>query len=208
MTFASFDWAMSLEPHWFSTIFGFYFVIGQALLTLSFAVLVLRELAQARPLSDVVRTKHYHDLGNLMLAFISLWAYISFSQFLIIWSGNLPEEIPWYLHRTQGGWQYLAVFVAVFHFLVPFFILLNRRTKRNAAYLAGIAIGMVVMRFIDLYWIIKPNFASHHIAVHWMDITVPVAIGGLWLSFFLNRLLAYPVLPVKDPRIREVFENE
>jgi len=169
---------------------------------------MLRNLATAKPLAEVVRAKHYHDLGNLMLAFVALWAYISFSQFLIIWSGNLPEELPWYLHRTHGGWQYLAIFVALFHFVVPFFILLNRRSKRNIENLSKIALGMIVMRFLDLYWIIKPNFQHEHISVHWLDITAPLAIGGLWLAYFFNQLMTHPLLPVKDPRIKEVFEYE
>jgi hypothetical protein len=207
-TFASFDWAMSLDPHWFSTIFGFYFVIGQTLLTLSFAIIVVRKLAAVQPLAAMVRAKHFHDLGNLMLAFIALWAYISFSQFLIIWSGNLPEELPWYLHRTRGGWQYLAIFVALFHFVVPFSILLSRRSKRNIETLARVAYGMIIMRLVDLYWIIKPNFHPEQISLHWLDVAAPLAVGGLWAAYFLHQLRARPVLPVHDPRVKEAFSDE
>ena len=205
MTFASFDWGMSLEPHWFSTIYGFYFVIGQTLLTLAFAIVVLSQIGAVKPLADVVRAKHYHDLGNLMLAFIALWAYMSFSQFLIIWSGNLPEELPWYLDRSHGGWQYVAVAVALFHFVVPFFILLSRRSKRNIATLLKIACWMILMRFVDLFWMIKPSFAKEHFSIHWLDIAALLAIGGLWLAHFLHNLKAHPILPVHDPRVKEVF---
>jgi len=208
VTFASIDWVMSLDPHWFSTIFGFMFVVGQALLTLAFATLVVSRLAGQEPISNVIQRKHFHDLGNLILAFVALWAYMGVSQFLIIWSGNLPEEIPWYLQRSHGGWQWLAIFVVLFHFAVPFVLLLMRRNKRKANILARVAIGIIIMRFFDLYWILAPNFHLDGITIHWLDIVAPVGIGGLWLAVFLSNLKGRPLLPIKDPRLQEAFQHD
>jgi len=208
VTFASIDWVMSLDPHWFSTIFGFMFVVGQALLTLAFATLAVSQLVNHKPLAGVIQRKHFHDLGNLILAFVALWAYMAVSQFLIIWSGNLPEEIPWYLHRSHGGWQWLAIFVVLFHFAAPFMLLLMRRNKRNATILARIAIGIIIMRFFDLYWILAPNFHPDVFSIHWMYVAAPVGIGGVWLAVFLSSLKNRPLLPLKDPRLQEAFEND
>lgn len=205
MTFASIDWVMSLDPHWFSTIFGFMFVIGQALLTLAFAVIVIGQLSTVKPLADVLKKQHFHDLGNLMLAFVSLWAYMSLSQFLIIWSGNLPEEIPWYLHRLHGGWQWLALFVVIFHFALPFIVLLSRRTKRNITVLSRVAVAMVFMRLVDLFWIIAPSFHPDKFSFHWLDVAAPIGIGGLWVAAFVWQLKGRALLPVNDPRLEEAF---
>lgn len=208
ITFASIDWVMSLEPHWFSTIFGFIFVIGQAVLTLAFAILLVAFLAGYKPLSEVVRKQHFHDLGNLMLAFVALWAYISLSQFLIIWSGNLPEEIPWYLHRLHGGWEWVGLALVVFHFAVPFVLLLSRRTKRNIEILAKVALVMIVMRLVDLYWIVAPNFYPEQVQVHWLDLVTPLGIGGIWVAAFLWQLKTRALLPLRDPRMKEAFSHE
>ncbi len=208
VTFASIDWVMSLDPHWFSTIFGFIFVIGQVLLTLSFVVVVIGRLSNVKPLSDVLHKQHFHDLGNLMLAFVSLWVYVSFSQFLIIWSGNLPEEIPWYIRRLNGGWQWLALFVVVFHFALPFMVLLSRRTKRNIQTLSKVAIAMIFMRLIELFWIIAPNFHPEGFSVHWLDMAAPIGIGGLWVAAFVRQLKSRALLPINDPRLKEAFATE
>ncbi len=208
VTFASIDWVMSLDPHWFSTIFGFIFVIGQVLLALSFMVVGISRLANVKPLSDVLQKQHFHDLGNLMLAFMALWAYISLSQFLIIWSGNLPEEIPWYIHRLNGGWQWLAFFVVVFHFVVPFMVLLSRRTKRNIQTLSKVATAMIFMRLIELFWIIAPNFHPEGFSFHWLDIAAPIGIGGLWVAAFVRQLKSRALLPINDPRVQEAFATK
>ena len=208
VTFASIDWVMSLDPHWFSTIFGFIFVIGQVLLTMSFVVVVIGRLSNVKPLSDVLQKQHFHDLGNLMLAFVSLWVYVSLSQFLIIWSGNLPEEIPWYIRRLNGGWQWLALFVVIFHFVVPFMVLLSRRTKRNIQTLSKVAIAMIFMRLIELFWIIAPNFHLEGFSVHWLDIAAPIGIGGLWVAAFVRQLKSRALLPINDPRLKEAFATE
>jgi hypothetical protein len=215
VTFATVDWAMSLEPHWFSTIYGLMFIVGQALATLCFAVLCLLWLREREPLKEMVRPSHFHDLGNLMLAFVILWAYIAYSQYLIIWSGNLPEENIWYLRRTAGGWEYLAVFLIGFHFAVPFLLLLSRKTKRQATMLARVAAALIVMRLADLIWLIQPAFAhvsvsgqvEAHFALHWMDLAAPVGIGGIWLWAFLQQLRRRPLLPAGDPRLQETMAH-
>ena len=140
-----------------------------------------------------------------MLAFVSLWVYVSLSQFLIIWSGNLPEEIPWYILRLNGGWQWLALFIVVFHFALPFMVLLSRRTKRNIQTLSKVAIAIMFMRLIELFWIIAPNFHPEGFSVHWLDIAAPIGIGGLWVSAFVRQLKSRALLPLNDPRVEAAF---
>ncbi len=209
VTFASVDWAMSLEPHWFSTIYGLLFIVGQALSTMIFSVVVLNLLRHHEPLASVVSQKSFHDLGNLMLAFVMLWAYLGFSQYLITWSGNLPEEIPWYLHRTEGGWQYLALLLIGFHFAAPFAMLLMRPVKQRGRILARLAGVLLVMRLLDLIFIIAPG-VDHHAGLNfqWTDLTAPLGIGGLWIWLFATRLKERTLLPVNDPRLEEAFGQE
>ncbi len=197
VTFASVDWVMSLEPHWFSTIYGILFMTGEALATLAFVILALLVLVRRKPMADVLRPAHFHDLGNLMLAFVMLWAYVCFSQFLIIWSGNLPEEIPWYLRRLDGGWAWVAVALLVFHFALPFVLLLSRQNKQRLEILAGIAGGVLLVRLVDLFWMVMPAFHPGGFRVHWMDLLMPVGIGGLWLAAFVWRLKRRPLLPAE-----------
>ncbi len=197
VTFASVDWVMSLEPHWFSTIYGILFMTGEALATLAFVILALLVLVRRKLMADVLRPAHLHDLGNLMLAFVMLWAYVCFSQFLIIWSGNLPEEIPWYLRRLDGGWAWVAVVLLVFHFALPFVLLLSRQNKQRLEILAGIAGGVLLVRLVDLFWMVMPAFHPGGFRVHWMDLLMPVGIGGLWLAAFVWRLKRRPLLPAE-----------
>lgn len=205
VTFAAVDWIMSLDPHWFSTIIGVLMMGGQGLSALAFAVAALAVLSRYEPLAGVVRPSHFHDLGKLLLAFVMLWAYFSFSQFLIIWSANLPEEIPWYLHRTHGGWQWIALLLVVGHFAVPFLLLLSRDIKRRAPVLMRVAVALIVMRLIDLFWLIAPNFHHERLHVHWMDVAAPLGLGALWLSVFVGQLRARPLLPVNDPYLEEAL---
>jgi hypothetical protein len=207
VTFASFDWVMSLEPHWFSTVFGLSFMVGQVLTAFPFVIAMTAYLSGRKPMSAAVTAGHFHDLGKLTLAFVMLWAYLSFSQFLIIWSGNLPEETPYYLKRLTGGWQYFQLALIVFHFALPFFLLLSRSLKRSGAKLVKVALLILVMRFVDLYMQIIP--AGHHAELHfsWMDLAAPIGIGGLWLSAFLRQLESRPVLPVRDPHFAEALES-
>ncbi len=197
VSFASVDWVMSLDPHWFSTIYGVMFMVGGALTTLSFVVIMLWRLSKTEPMARLLKPSHFHDLGNLMFAFIMLWAYIAFSQFLIIWSGNLPEEIPFYLHRFHGSWGVIAAGLLVFHFAVPFLLLLLRVIKKKAQVLARVAMMMMFMRLVDLIWIVTPSFHGEHISLHWMDLTLPAGLGGIWVAFFLTRLAERSIEPVE-----------
>jgi hypothetical protein len=194
ITFASIDWVMSLEPHWFSTIYGLMFIVGQVLTALAVAIVVLLLLADQPPLSAILKAQTLNDFGNLLLAFILLWAYLSFSQYLIIWSGNLPEEIPWYLRRSTGGWQWIALALALFHFAIPLALLLLRRNKRRTRALASIAIAVFVMRLVDLVWLIVPAHETA-IRIHWLDVVTFLGVGGLWVANFSRELRKYPLLP-------------
>ena len=207
VTFATVDWAMSIDPHWFSTMFGLIFVAGQVLSTLAFVAIAVSRLADEKPLADVIRPAHFQDFGNLMLAFVMIWAYLSFSQFLIIWSGNLPETITWYKDRSAGGWQWVVFGLFVFSFALPFVLLLSRLTKRRARTLATVGALVLVMRLVELLWVIRPTFNPGVLSVHWMDLAAPVGIGGLWLAFFAYQLKQRPLLPHGDPRMKEKFAD-
>ncbi len=199
ITFASIDWVMSLEPHWYSTIFGMIFMAGQGLSALSFATLVLILLSRDRPFIDILRVTTMRDVGNLVLAFVMLWAYTSFSQLLLIWAGNLPEEIPWYVHRLGPGWQWIGLALAVFHFFVPFVLLLMRRTKRVLPMLRAVVILLLFMRLVDLFWMVAPETHQGRLVVSWQDFATTIAIGGLFVAFFAYQLGRRPLLPLHDP---------
>ena len=206
MSFAAIDWAMSLSPHWASTIYGFLFVAGQLISSMSFMIAVVVLLARSEPFASVLQKRHLHDLGKLLLAFVMLWAYFDFSQLLIIWSGNQPEEISFYRTRLYGGWGVVAVIVLVFHFFVPFFLLLSQDVKRNAKVLPKIAMWLIFMRLVDLYWMTRPEFTSRAMPT-WLDIVLPLALGGLWLGFFAFNLKQCPLLPLGDPKLAEAIEH-
>jgi len=206
VTFASVDWVMSLDPHWFSTIFGLLFVVGQGLSALSLCIAMLVILSdEGGPLEGVIGPSHLHDIGKLLLTFTMLWAYFSFSQFLIIWAGNLVDEIPWYLKRLRGGWEWIGLLLVVFHFAFPFAMLLSQSLKRAGHKLIRIAGLVIVMRFVDLFWIVAPVSSQGGFRVHWMDFLTPVGIGGLWLGAFLFQLQKWPLLPVRDPHLEEAI---
>jgi hypothetical protein len=205
ITFASFDWLMSLEPHWYSTIYGVLILGGQGLSSLAFLIIVLVWLSRRPPLDQVVVPAHFHDLGNLMLAFVMLWAYFSFSQYLIIWAGNLPAEIGWYLHRMQTGWRPIAVVLMLFHFALPFVVLLSRTVKRQGRLLVRVAIAVLVVRLVDLWWLIGPEFHTDGIAVSWMDAWIPVSMGAIWAAAFVYQLRGRAILPVHDPEFDETL---
>jgi hypothetical protein len=205
ITFASFDWLMSLEPHWFSTIYGVLIMGGQALSAMAFMIAALVWLGRRPPLDRIVAPAHFHDLGNLMLAFVMLWAYFSFSQYLIIWAGNLPLEISWYQHRLQTGWRTVGVTLILFHFAVPFVVLLSRTVKRAPELLIKVAMGMLVLRLVDLFWLIAPEFHENGLVVHWLDIVLPLSMGALWLAAFVWQFRGRPILPVHDPQFDEAL---
>ncbi|MDP8980294.1 MAG: hypothetical protein M3O35_06865 [Acidobacteriota bacterium] len=200
-SFAFIDWVMSLEPDWFSTIYGWLFTVGQTLQTFAFCIILLIILAPKKPFLGLVKIQHFHDLSNLMLAFTMLWAYMSLSQFLIIWAENLPEEIPWYVRRFSGGWGVIAVMVALFHFALPFFLLLMRFIKRNPKYLYWVACWMFAVRILADFWMIEPAFRRKGLEVFWTDPLAFVGIGGIWIAAFAWRLKERPLLPLHDPRL-------
>jgi hypothetical protein len=213
ITFSSVDWAMSLAPHWFSTIYGMLFMVGQVLSAMALVIVLLAYLGGEKPLSEAVRPGHVHDLGKLLLAFVMLWAYVNLSQFLITWSGNLAEEASFYIHRLQGGWQWVALALVVFHFALPFLLLLSRDLKRDARLLGLLAAGVFLVRLLDLYWLVAPDLTGHGheavglgVAVHWLDVAAPLGVGGIWLFFFAQALRDRPLLPVGDPEIRALLE--
>jgi len=199
-TLAFIDWIMSLEPDWYSTIYGWMFTVGEVLLTFSFLVAVLVLLSKREPFASFLTRQHYHDIGNLMLAFTMLWAYMSFSQFLIIWAENLPDEIPWYVRRFSGGWGYIAWTIAIFHFFVPFFLLLLRFVKKNPARLRTLAVWIILMHILDVFWIVGPAFRQRGLEVYWTDLVALIGLGGVWLAFFIRNLKARPLLASRDPR--------
>ncbi len=207
ITFWSIDWLMSLEPRWYSTMYGVLLIAGQALSALAFVIALTILLARYEPLADVLSPEHLHDLGKLLLAFVMFWAYVSLSQYLIIWSGNLPEEIPWYLKRLQGGWGWFGIALIVLHFALPFLLLLSADANRNPRILATVAVLVVGMRVVDLFWLVRPVFSPRRFEVHWLDLAAFVGLGGLWLSVFLWQLLERPLLPRNDPEFTEALEH-
>ena len=203
-TLASVDWLMSLEPHWFSTIYSAIYIIGQALATWALVVIVGVSLSRHAPLNALLTNERLRDLGTMMLGFVMLWAYTSFSQLLIIWAGNLPEEVTWYYTRLSGGWLYLGYLLIGFHFAVPFLLLISSRLKARLKILVSVAVGLLFMRLVDLYWITAPAFQhgdSHSTAApHWLDLAIPIGIGGLWLFVFFGQLKKRSLVPLNDPR--------
>ena len=204
ISFAAIDWIMSLDPSWISTIFGLVILIGEVLSAMCFAVVVERILFDYKPMSEMLSPDFVHDHGKWMLTFIMVWAYFNYSQWLIIWAGNLPSEITYYMRRLNGGWGYVGLIVVIFHFAVPFAILLSRPFKRNIRKLAWLAVWLLLMRYVDLFWIVEPNFSRTFLLTP-EDVIVPVAIGGFWLAYFYHNLGALPLLPAYDPSAVEVL---
>ena len=204
ITLASFDWLMSLEPHWYSTIYGAVIMAGQGLSALAFLIVVIVWLSRRPPLDTVIVRDHFHDVSNLMLAFVMLWAYFSFSQFLIIWAGNLPAEISWYQHRLDTGWRLLGMALMLFHFAVPFVLLLLRVVKRTPGYLVKLAVGVLVVRVVDLLWLVDPEFHPNF-SLSWLDVVLPIAMFGLWTAAFVWQLRGRAILPVHDPQFDEAL---
>jgi hypothetical protein len=208
MTFAAIDWVMSLSPRWASTIYGFLFVAGQAISAMALMIAVIVLLAGSDPFREIIKKRHLHDLAKLLFAFNMLWAYFAFSQLLIIWSGNQPEEITFYRSRLNGQWGVVAVIVLLFSFAIPFLLLLSRDVKRTASVVSKIAVWMIFMRLVDLYWMTRPEFTLRAVPT-WLDIVVPIALIGLWLGFFAMNLKQRPLLPLGDPNLSEALvQNE
>ena len=216
VTFAWIDWVMSLNPHWYSTLFGFLAMGGHGLAALSFTIIASTVLVKQGALPGMLKASHFHDLGKLMFAFVMLWAYFNFSQYLLTYAANLIEEIPYFVTRISNGWQYLALFLVVFHFAVPWLLLLSRDRKRDPYRLVWMAVWILLVRYIDLYMLVAPEFAStgeslhaatgaheSHFFVNWLDLVAPIAIGGLWVWMFLTQLAQRPLFAMRDPYLRE-----
>jgi hypothetical protein len=199
-TFVLVDWVLSLEPDWYSTMFVVLIIIGQMLAGLAFGIMLLALLYKTKPMSDIVTTTHFHHLGMLLLAFVMLWTYMSFGELLIIYSGNLPHEIVWYLHRIAGDWKVVVWFLFLFHFLIPFFLLLSRELKRNVPVLATIAGVIFFAHIVNTYWLIAPSFDQTGIRLHWLDFAAPIGVGGIWIAALTGRLKSRPLLVQNDPR--------
>jgi hypothetical protein len=206
VTFASVDWYMSLEPEWFSTIYGFIFVAAWALSALAFVIAVMASLTSQDPMKRVVAPLHFHDLGKLLLALVMLWSYFAFSQYLIIWSGNLPEEIGYYIERTHGIWGAIIIAIGILHFAAPFLFLLSRDLKRNPRRLVLVAVLVLVMRMIDLLWMLEPAFHEHK--WFWVNIVALLGVGGLWLGLFAWQLGKRSLVPINDPQFESVMATD
>ncbi len=207
VTFAMVDWTMSVNPHWFSTIWGMLYVGGQGLSAFAFGICVLVMLAQTAPLKGVLTSHHFHDLGKFLFAFLMLWAYLSFSQFLIIWSANIPEEIPHYLTRWENTWKFLSIFIVVGHFMVPYALLLSRDLKRNYGKLRIIATWLLCARVAEYYWHIMPELHRDGFTMTLLDLAMPLAIGGIFIWLFVSQLGGRSLLPVNDPQLEKALHH-
>jgi len=207
VTFSAVDWVMSLSYSWTSTIYGLIFLIGQLLSAISLATIVAVILARYEPMKSILNIDHLHDYGKWMLAFTMVWAYFSFSQWVIMWAGNLPEEIVWYRMRLHGGWQYFSLFVALFTFVFPFIRLLSAQLKKDKSTLVTTACWLFIMRYFDLYWQVMPNFENKAgFYFHWLNLVVPVSMGGFWLALFFRNLQGRGLLPLYAPLTTSVLE--
>jgi hypothetical protein len=213
MTAAVIYWVMSLDPTWYSSVYGLLFLVGQAYGVLALSILVVISLSKGEPFKTVLRQTEQHDLGKFTFAFVMLNIYLAFSQYLIIWSGNLPDEIPWYLDRVKGGWGVIVTLDFIFHWLIPFTLLLSRDLKRNKKRLVWVCQWMVFARAFDLFWLIEPNFkdAARNLHFSWgilEYVAVPVAMVSFWVAFFCIQLKARPLVQTNDPHLAEILEPE
>lgn len=207
MTFASVDWLMSMHPGWPSTIYAMIIVVGEALIALCWCVLLGHWLVRDEPMNVLMTSRFFHDMGKLLLTFVMLWAYLSFSQWLIIWAGNLPDEITWFMDRIHGHWELVALALVLLHFVVPFTLLLSRGLKQDHRRLVWVAALLFLMRYVDLYWNIEPNFHKENFHYSWLDAAVPIALVSFWIALFCWQLRRRPMAALHDPRLRAVFEE-
>jgi hypothetical protein len=205
MSLASFDWIMSLDPSWYSTIYGLIQVVGQGLNALAFGVAVLAMLSRSEPMNHIVRKENFHDLGKLILALVMLYAYFSFSQFLIIWAGNLPEEIPYYLERIQNNWQPVTLFLVFGHFILPFCVLLSRDLKRRPKALARVAWFIVGIRLLTDVWLVAPAFNKSGMPISLANVGIPLCFAGVWVWLFAQQLAKRPLVPINDPYFKHML---
>jgi len=213
MSAAVIYWVMSLDPTWYSSVYGLLFLVGQGYAVLAMGIIVSVSLSKGEPFRTILRTTEQHDLGKLAFAFVMLNIYLAFSQFLIIWSGNLPEEIPWYLDRFKGGWGVIITLDFIFHWVIPFTLLLSRDLKRNKKLLVRLCQWMVFARAFDMFWLIEPNFkdAARNLHFSWgilEYVAVPVAMVAFWVAFYCTRLKQRPLVQTNDPHVAEILEPE
>src|SRR5258706_5454848 len=207
ITFAAIDWVMSLDPAWSSTIFGLIFVASWSLSALAFGILVMSWLARREPMNAVVRTSHFHDWGNLLMALVMLWMYFAFSQYLIIWSGNLPEETVWYVARKHGGWGVIALGIVILQFAFPFLTLLSRAAKKSPQRLGMLALLILIMRVVDVIWLIEPSFNCERVHLSLMDLAAPVAIRGLLICTLSWTVQKRSIVLANDPQIWQALTS-
>ena len=205
--FASVDWLMSMLPHWYSSIFGMIFMVGHGVSAMAFVIVCIRWLARDSSFAERIEKGVFRDLGNLLFMFLMLWAYMAFSQLIITWSGNLPEEIPWYLPRLRTSWKFVSLALLIFYFGCPFLLLLSRRIKTDLQRLSAVAAGVIVLRILDLIWMVEPAFHPAGVFISWMDVLVPIGLGGIWFAFFAYQLDRYPLLALHDARVEEGIEH-
>jgi uncharacterized membrane protein (DUF485 family) len=206
---------MSLDVTWYSSIWGLQFLVGQGFAVLAVGIFTVIKLSKVEPMKTLLRTTEQHDLGKFAFAFVMLNIYLSFAEFLIIWSGNVPDEIPWYLNRIRGGWWMICTLDFVCHWLIPFCLLLSRNLKRDKKRLAWLCVFMMFARMVDMFWLIEPNFrdaaANLHLAGNYgilAYLTVPVAVMALWAAYYFTELMKRPLVNMNDPHVAEILEPE
>ena len=202
---ATVDWIMVLEPVFYSTVFPAQVIIGWILSTFAFCTVMLAYVHEHAPWKGVVRTEHFHSLGNFLLAFVMMWAYLAVSQLIIIWSGNLPKEIGWYLHRVADGWKWVAIFLGLFHFALPFLLLLSREAKESVRRLTRLALFIFCVHAVEVFWQVEPSRHPVHFSLSWMDPAALAGVGGLWLAMFCWRMQQGPLIPRNDPRMERAL---
>lgn len=202
ISFAGIDWMMTMDAHWYSTIYGVYVFAGCLLSFLGLITLIGKMMEKRDILTGTITGEHFHDLGRLMFAFTIFWAYIAFSQYFLIWYANIPEETLWYLHRWEGSWKVISMLILFGHFIIPFLLLMTRAAKRNSTFMKIIAAWFIFIHWVDIYWLIGPNLHHHSAHFSWMDLTTVVGIGGILVWLFMARLSSQPLVPVGDPRLQ------
>ena len=207
LTFASIDWMMSLEPRWSSTMYGITFTVGCGLSAYAFVTFFLARLAHTEAMAGILKPTHLRDLGNLMLAFVMFYAYTSFSEFLLIWYANTHEEIPHYIVREHGGWGVIALMLVIFHFFLPFFMLLMRPIKDRPDTIAIVAVIIIVMRYVAIYWLVAPSWYGAEFHYSWISLATLIGIGGIWMFAFINQLKGQTIIPIHETWVEEALRE-
>lgn len=207
-TFASVDWIMSLEKDWYSTMFAVVVIIGQILVAIAFSVVMLTLFRNEEPIRSVVNKKQYHQLGNLLLAFVMFWTYVSFGELLVIYSGDLPHELEWYLHRIATSWKAIVAILALLHFFVPFYLLLFRAVSKHVVPLTSVAAVLFLVHIVSVYWMVMPVLHPTGLDISWLDFAAPIGVGGVWIAVFLSHLKSAPLLLQRDPGLQFAFKYE